>query len=224
MMLNQVIKILVADDHTLFRQGIIRLLNDYNNFVVVAEAENGNELYKKYFQVKPDIILADISMPELSGIQAFEKIKDKDNSVKILFLSMFETTDYIYEVYKSGANGLINKSILQGELHLAIQTVCSGNKYFGSKWDEESLEKLVKDFEPPPEFNIESNVKFSEKEMQILDLISKGLTRTGIAEKLFLSKKAIDYYRFNLMRKSGVKSQAELIKFALSFLKNDKGD
>jgi DNA-binding NarL/FixJ family response regulator len=218
-MLNPVIKILVADDHTLFRQGVIRLLSDNQNFVVVAEAENGEELYKKYFQVKPDVVLADISMPDLSGIEAFEKIKAVDKSVKVLFLSMFESEDYVYETYKSGAMGLINKNILEGELYFAIQNVYKGKKYFGSRWDELSLQKLVKDFEQSPKFANDSPTNYSEKEIKILDLISRGLTSKEIAEQLYLSKKSIDYYRANLMRKADVKNKSELIKFAVNFIK-----
>ncbi|MBK7378708.1 MAG: response regulator transcription factor [Ignavibacteriales bacterium] len=218
-MLNPVIKILVADDHTLFRQGVIRLLSDNQNFVVVAEAENGEELYKKYFQVKPDVVLADISMPDLSGIEAFEKIKAEDKSVKVLFLSMFESEDYVYETYKSGAMGLVNKNILEGELYFAIQNVYKGKKYFGSRWDELSLQKLVKDFEQSPKFANDSPTNYSEKEIKILDLISKGLTSKEIAEQLFLSKKSIDYYRANLMRKADVKNKSELVKFAVNFIR-----
>ena len=218
-MLNPVIKILVADDHTLFRQGVIRLLSDNQNFVVVAEAENGEELYKKYFQVKPDVVLADISMPGLSGIEAFEKIKAEDKSVKVLFLSMFESEDYVYETYKSGAMGLINKNILEGELYFAIQNVFKGKKYFGSRWDELSLQKLVKDFEQSPKFANDSPTNYSEKEIKILDLISKGLTSKEIAEQLFLSKKSIDYYRANLMPKADVKNKSELVKFAVNFIR-----
>lgn len=218
-MLNPVIKILVADDHTLFRQGVIRLLSDNQNFVVVAEAENGEELYKKYFQVKPDVVLADISMPDLSGIEAFEKIKAEDKSVKVLFLSMFESEDYVYETYKSGAMGLVNKNILEGELYFAIQNVYKGKKYFGSRWDELSLQKLVKDFERSPKFANDTPTNYSEKEIKILDLISKGLTSKEIAEQLFLSKKSIDYYRANLMRKADVKNKSELVKFAVNFIR-----
>jgi len=218
-MLNQVIKILVADDHTLFRQGVIRLLSDNHNFVVVAEAENGEELYKKYFQVKPDVVLADISMPDLSGIEAFEKIKAEDKSVKVLFLSMFESEDYVYETYKSGAMGLINKNILEGELYFAIQNVFKGKKYFGSRWDELSLQKLVTDFEQTPKFANDSQTNYSEKEIKILDLISRGLTSKEIAEQLFLSKKSIDYHRANLMRKADIKNKSELVKFAVNFIK-----
>lgn len=218
-MLNQVIKILVADDHTLFRQGVIRLLSDNQNFVVVAEAENGEDLYKKYFLVKPDVVLADISMPDLSGIEAFEKIKAEDKTVKILFLSMFESEDYVYEIYKAGAMGLINKNVLEGELYFAIQNVYKGKKYFGSRWDEASLEKLVKDFERSPMYFNGSQINFSEKEIKILELISRGLTSKEIAEQLFLSKKSIDYYRANLMRKADVKNKSELVKFAMNFLK-----
>ena len=218
-MLNPVIKILVADDHTLFRQGVIRLLSDNQNFVVVAEAENGEELYKKYFQVRPDVVLADISMPDLSGIDAFQKIKAEDKSVKVLFLSMFESEDYVYETYKSGAMGLINKNILEGELYFAIQNVYKGKKYFGSRWDELSLQKLVKDFEQSPKFANNSSTIFSEKEIKILDLISKGLTSKEIAEQLYLSKKSIDYYRANLMRLAVVKNKSELVKFAVNYIK-----
>lgn len=218
-MLNPVIKILVADDHTLFRQGVIRLLSDNQNFVVVAEAENGEELYKKYFQVKPDVVLADISMPDLSGIEAFEKIKAEDKSVKVLFVSMFESEDYVYETFKAGAMGLISKNVLEGELYFAIQNVFKGKKYFGSRWDEVSLQKLVKDFEQSPNYTNDSPINYSMKEIKILDLISKGLTSKEIAEQLFLSKKSIDYYRANLMRKAYVKNKSELVKFAVSFFK-----
>lgn len=101
---------------------------------------------------------------------------------------MFESEDYVYETYKSGAMGLVNKNILEGELYFAIQNVYKGKKYFGSRWDELSLQKLVKDFEQSPKFANDSPTNYSEKEIKILDLISKGLTSKEIAEQLFLSK------------------------------------
>ena len=105
-MKNQVIKILVADDHTLFRQGVIRLLEDRKDFSVVAEAENGNELIEKYFIYYPDIMLADIAMPELTGIQAVQQILKNAPDAKALFLSMYDAGEYVYKVIKSRWNGI----------------------------------------------------------------------------------------------------------------------
>ena len=146
-MKNQIIKILVADDHTLFRQGIIRLLEDRKDISVVAEAENGVELIEKYFIFYPDIVLADIAMPELTGIQAVQHILKRDRNVKALFLSMYDAGEYVYQVIKSGGMGLVNKNILEDELFLAIEKVWIGEKYFGRKWSKEDLTQLINEYE-----------------------------------------------------------------------------
>jgi len=126
MKINMSIKILVADDHKLFRSGIIRLLKDHQNIHIIAEAENGSELIERYFEVSPDIVLVDIAMPQMSGLEAVSKIKEKDPEVKALFLSMYDNDNYKYKVLKSGGMGLINKNILEGELTYAIEQVCKG--------------------------------------------------------------------------------------------------
>ena len=160
-MKNQVIKILVADDHTLFRQGIIRLLEDQNNFSVIAEAENGKELIEMYFNLFPDIILADIAMPELTGIEAVQEILIRDRTAKALFLSMYDAGEYVYKVIKSGGKGLVNKNILEDELFLAIDRVYKGDKYFGRKWNDENLKNLIDEFEKKSNENSKVDIELN---------------------------------------------------------------
>jgi DNA-binding NarL/FixJ family response regulator len=141
------IKTLVADDHNLFRSGIIKLLKYHQSIHIIAEAENGSELIERYFEVSPDIVLADIAMPQKSGLEAVSDIKEKDPEVRALFLSMYDNDEYKYKVLKSGGMGLINKNIMEGELTYAIEQVYNGEMYFRGDWTKEKLELLVSEFE-----------------------------------------------------------------------------
>jgi len=209
------IRILLADDHSLFRAGVIRLLKDHQNIIIVGEAENGEELIEKYFELTPDIIIADIAMPVMNGPEAISRIKERDSEVKALFLSMFEGEEYIYNVLKSGGNGLINKSILEDELVIALERINNGEKYFKGDWDEFSLEKLVKEFESGKKLTKDrQDVKLSFQEEKILKLLNEGLTSKEMAEELHLSKKTVDYYRASLLKKFNFNSPADLIRFA----------
>jgi DNA-binding NarL/FixJ family response regulator len=211
-MKNQIIKILVADDHTLFRQGVIRLLVDNKDYSVVAEAENGKELIDKFFEYCPDIILVDIAMPVLTGIQGVQEILKCDPKAKALFLSMYDTAEYVYKVIKSGGMGLVNKNILGDELFFAIDKVSRGENYFGSKWSDEALDQLISDYERKSIEESFFNIDLNFREEQILQMIIDGATSKDIADKMQLSKKTIDYYRSNLLRKFGIKTQIELAK------------
>ena len=221
-MKNRVIKILVADDHTLFRQGVIRLLEDNKDFTVIAEAENGIELIEKYFYYHPDIILADIAMPGLTGIQSVQEILKQDAKAKALFLSMYDAGEYVYKVIKSGGMGLVNKNILEDELFLAIDKVHNGEKYFGSKWTAEALDQLFYDYEKKSEEDSYFNIDLNFREEQILQMIIDGATSKDIADKMMLSKKTIDYYRSNLLRKFNIKTQIELAKCGIKHFEQKK--
>jgi len=211
-MKTQTIKILVADDHTLFRQGIIKLLEEHKEYEVIAEAENGKDLIEKYFNHCPDIILTDIAMPELTGIQAVEEILKRDRNSKALFLSMYDTEEYVYQVLKSGGMGLVNKNILDEELIYAISKVCNGEKYFGKNWTDANLSLLFQNFEEKFSEETKHSIDLNFREEQILQMIIDGYTSKEIADKMFLSKKTIDYYRSNLLRKFDIKTQIELVK------------
>lgn len=217
--MNNLIKVLIADDHTLFRTGIIRMLSNYPDISVIDEAENGEILYKKYFDNKPDVILVDISMPVLSGLEAVKKIRIKDEPVKALFLSMYDSPDYVYSCLISGGMGLVNKDILEGELVYAIRCVFSGKKYFGKHFNEEKLQDLLSKYESI--YIADSDIQipnFTKREIEILKLIGNGYSSSIIAEKLFISIRTVDSHRTHIMHKLNFNSASELINFAIQYI------
>jgi len=216
------IKVLVADDHKLFRSGIIRLLQDHPNIYILGEAENGLDLVEKFFEVNPDVVLADIAMPQMSGLEAISTIKEKDPGVKALFLSMYDSDEYIYKVLKSGGSGLINKNIMEGELIFALEQVFNGEKYFRGKWDENKLQQLINDFDSNKVSEKHDLEEINYMEEQILRFINQGLNSREIAEKLKTSKKSIDYYRSTLMKKFSLNTQSDLIRFAFLHFNREK--
>lgn len=213
---NEKIRILVADDHNLFRSGIISILSEEKEIFIIGEAETGEELIDKYFRLKPDIVLADISMPDMTGIEALEKILRDDSSAKFLFLSMHEGDEYIYYCYNAGGMGLISKKVLKGELLFALKVVYENKKYFGVDVTEERLRKISDKYKKDTRREIKKD-GLTPREKQILNLISEGCTSNEIAEKLFLSKRTIDSHRTHLMQKLNLKSFPELIKYAINF-------
>ncbi len=217
------IKVLLADDHSLFRKGIIRLLKDWSNILIIAEAESGEELINKYFEFFPDVILVDIAMPLMSGPDAVMKILEKDPKANALFLSMYEGDEYIFKILKSGGMGLINKNIMEGELAYAIEQVYRGEKYFRGNWTNESLEQLIRDFDTYQDENLHSTARVTHREEQVLKFLNQGLSSKEIAERLHLSKKTIDFYRSSIMRKFNLKTIPDLIRFAIRYFyaKND---
>jgi len=219
------IKTLVVDDHKLFRSGIIRLLKEHHNIHIIAEAENGSELIERYFEVSPDIVLVDIAMPKMSGLEAVSRIKEKDSELKALFLSMYDSDAYKYKVLKSGGRGLINKNILEGELTYAIEQVYKGELYFRGNWTKDKLERLISEFESHNNQQIIDDYDVSYREEQVLKMLNEGLMSQQMADKLDLSKKTIDFYRSNIMRKFSLNSVTDLVRFALKYSeKKDDSD
>lgn len=209
---------MIADDHRLFREGIINLLNEAKDILVVEEVENGKELVEKYFEVKPDVIVADISMPVLSGTSAILKIKRKNPSAKVLFLTMHDGEEYFYHCAKVGGDGVINKNVLKDELVYAIRQVYKGKKYFGGVTSEDALMKLFDKYK----FLLKSGSEIdhsslNNNEKEILELVGKGKTSKEIANRLKLSKRTIDYYRTQIMQKLNLKSLPEFIQYAVQF-------
>jgi len=217
------IRLLIADDHNLFREGIKNLLGDEKNIFIVGEAETGESLVTKYMELKPDIVLADISMPQLTGIEALEKLKKSGQHPKFLFLSMFDGDEYIYYCAKAGCYGLVSKKIMKGELIFAIQTVNEGKRYFGAKITEEKLKEIIDNFEKKTE-RTKNGDELTPREEQIVRLISDGLTSNEIADKLFVSKRTIDTHRTHLIQKLNLKSLPDLIKYSINFCMTDKSE
>lgn len=214
---NDYISLLVADDHQLFRSGITSLLNDVDDILIVGEAQTGSEAIEKYFKLKPDVILLDISMPDKSGVDALKEIIAIDRDVKALFLSMYEGDEYIFYVSKIGARGLLTKNIMKGELIYAIRSVYKGEMYFGRIMTDEDLKMLYKKYKKLAQAEIDEYIALSRKEKAILIHISEGKTSAEIAEILDLSKRTIDSHRINLMHKLKVRTLSELINYAVRF-------
>ena len=219
-MTNNIVKILIADDHELFRKGLISLLNSSAKIKIIGEANNGKDLITKYLIYKPDVIIADISMPELSGIEAIKILHKSDDNIKVLFLSMYDGIDYIYHCIKSGGLGLVNKDISKTELLNAISVVAEGNRYFGDEYPKHKIEKILSDYEKQLKSTKYSDIEqLTEKESEILVLLAEGLTSNEIAEKLCISKRTVDTHRNHLIQKLGLKSSPQLIKYAIQSLR-----
>ncbi|MFH1195201.1 MAG: response regulator transcription factor [bacterium] len=213
----KITRILIADDHNLVRQGVVNIIESYPEFSIVAEAEDGLSMIEKYNQFKPEIILSDISMPKLTGMAAAKQILETDKDVKIIFLTMYETDEYIYKAYKLGAYGLLNKNIIKGELIAALRQISSGKKCFAAHNDDE-LKVIIKRYEGISRTHkTDGSFDFSEREKDILLLIARGLTSEQIAENLCISKRTVDAHRSAIMAKLDFKKPPQLIKYAMEF-------
>lgn len=215
--MNKTISILIADDHRLFRSGLISLLENIHNMIVIDECDDGEKLIPQYFELSPDIIITDISMPSVSGFEALKEIRKRDPQAKALFLTMYDSEEYIYYARKIGGKGLLGKNIRKDELVYAITTIAEGNEYFGRKWTPEKLTELDEKYETLTGDSIEPKIGLSSREKEILLMISDGMTSNEIAEELNLSKRTIDNHRYRLMKRVGAQSLPQLIAYAIKF-------
>lgn len=214
---TKTIRVLIADDHKLFRSGIISLLQDVEGILIIGEVEDGRDLIDKYSELKPNVILVDISMPGVGGIEAIKTIKKKDKDVRALVLSMYDSDEYVYYAMKSGAKGLLSKNTMKGELIHAIKTVDDGMLYFGINLTEERMIELEKKYKQLVSTDLDSYNQLNIKDRSILEFISKGMTSQEIADQFKVSKKTIDYYRARIMQRLQIKSLPELISYAVRY-------
>ncbi|MCX6149839.1 MAG: response regulator transcription factor [Ignavibacteriales bacterium] len=212
------IRLIIAEDHILVRAGLINLLTELKDVFVLGEADNGEELIDKYFILNPDIVLTDIAMPKLNGFEAAKEILKKDPDAKILFLSMFDSEEYIYKANSIGAKGLIGKNIMKGELAFAIRRVADGFKYFGNNWSSMELSELMDKYNSNKDNNNSvSTASLTDREIKILKFIADGLTSAEISECLNITKKTVDHDRAKIMSKLNIASLPSLVKFAIQY-------
>lgn len=208
------IKLLLAEDHTIVRQGLSDILEKYQDICIVAEAEDGNAMVKKYFEFGPHVVLSDIEMPGKDGFTATAEILAKDESARIVFLTMYNTDDYIYQAYKMGAFGLISKSVLKSELIKAIRGAAEGQKYFMNRTEKELNDMAARvNVETDSTLKQESDL-LSKRDKDILELIADGFKSEEIAKKLCLSKRTIDVERSKIMAKLNLKTPTHLVVYA----------
>ncbi len=203
------IRIALADDHQLFRNGLKILLGSFNEFEVVAEASNGNELLRALENTAADIVLMDISMPEMDGVEATGRLSRGMPGTRVIALSMYGEEEYYYRMVDAGAKGFILKDFDISDVHDAIIAVHKGGNYFS----QELLYHVINRIK-----NREQEVKsssLSKREKEILLKICEGLSNHEIADSLFISKRTVDKHRANLLAKTGSKNTASLILYAI---------
>ncbi|MBA4405755.1 DNA-binding response regulator [bacterium] len=210
------IRVLLADDHTILRQGLVDILKSYDDIIVVAEVENGGELIQKYEKVKPDIVLTDIEMPIVSGIVAAKQIIQKHPEAKILFLSMYTGEDYIYKIDSIGGKGLLSKEIIKDEFVYAIRSVFNGGTYYFGK-NVEELEHILHRSKEIVNRRKNANTSLTIREHEILLEIAKGISSEEIASNLKMGKRTVDTFRSSIMSKLNIKSLSMLIKYAIHY-------
>jgi len=199
------IKVLVAEDHNIVREGLINCLNLNSKIIVVGEACNGIEALQKTKELNPDILLLDLSMPELDGIEVLQIIKKRSPEVKVIILTAHYEKEYIEEMRNKGADGYLLKNITLTELNDAIDKVYKGEKYYFDMLDGEK-EPLA---DKPPEL--------TDREIQILRMLANELSAKEIADKLNLSVRTVETHRENIKKKFNVNSMISLVKLAIKY-------
>ncbi|WKB82240.1 response regulator transcription factor [Cellulophaga lytica] len=220
--MSSTISIVLADDHSLVRDGIRSLLEEEKDLVVVAEVSNGKEAIEIVEEKNPDLLIIDIRMPIMNGIDAVEILNKQGTTTKAIILSMHDSEEYILKSVKAGANGYLLKDTGKVEFIKAIRTVQQGDKYFSGDISNVLVNNLLNGNKTVSETvktskNNSNPFDLTSKELQVLELVLTGLTNKQISEKLQNSKRTVETHRFNLMRKMEVKNLIDLSKKAQQY-------
>ncbi|MBE9460791.1 response regulator [Dyadobacter subterraneus] len=215
------IRILVVDDHSVVRQGIITLLEDEDDILIVGEASDGDEVLEKVSKLKPDVVLLDLTMPRVSGLEAIKLLVPVFPDVRILVFSMHNNADYILSAVTSGAAGYLLKDTGRDEILKAVRSVASGELYYPPNASSIIIRNLIlpkKETEiPESKIGNPASVwnKMTPREQQILQCLTEGMSSKDIAEHFTISSNTVANQRASIMRKANVKNTAELIGLAL---------
>jgi two-component system, NarL family, response regulator NreC len=211
------IKILLADDHPLVRSGLVKLLEPYKEFVVIGEASDGEEAVAMTKKLGPDVVIIDLSMPKLSGVEATKLIRKHSPLVKVLVLTMHDNEEYVYQILKSGANGYMLKNTSKDDLAAAIRAVANGDKFFSPRVSEIMVKAYLRKAGAREEQVADNDdIPLTKREKEILSYIAEGLNNAQIGEKLFISARTVDTHRTNIMQKLDIHDAANLVRYALS--------
>ena len=195
----------------MFREGLVNLLSSAPDIEVIAEAEDGREATEKTKKLNPDVVLIDIGMPHMNGIEATRVLKKDMPDLKIIAVSMHSDRQFVKGILEAGADGYLLKNCTYKQLIDAIQSVYSGKKYLS----DDITEMIIKGYLDPAETETEGYTELSEREMEILKLYAEGKSTREISEKLFISVKTVGTHKQHILEKLGLKTNADIVKYAI---------
>ncbi len=207
------IRVLICDDHTILREGIRLLLNSQPDIEVVAEAVDGREAVDKARTVKPDVILMDIAMPFLNGLEATKQIRRDNPNARVLVLTMYESDEYVAQMLEAGAAGYVLKKVAGSELVYALRAVYQGEAFLYPSITKRLVEDYLRRVESGQERDTFDGL--TDREREVLQLIAEGHTNKAIADLLNLSVRTVQNHRAHIMEKLGMHDRGELIKYAI---------
>jgi DNA-binding NarL/FixJ family response regulator len=211
--MGQKVRIVIAEDHTILREGLRSLLSADPNFEIVGEAEDGREAIRCVEKLKPDLILTDLSMPRMNGMEAIKEIRRISPVTKILVLTVHKAEEYILSTFRAGANGYLLKDSTHAELVMAVKKVLSGKQYISPEISEKVIEGYLEGKK-----TLKSRTSWetlTQREREILKLIAEGYKNKEIADDLCISVKTVEKHRANLMEKLDLHSIQALTAFAI---------
>ncbi len=208
------IRLLLADDHAVLRAGLKMLLNAQPDMEVIAEAADGNEAVRKSRELAPDIVLMDITMPGLSGLEATREVKRQNPAVKVLVLTVHDDENYLYQMFQSEADGYVPKKAADTELLVAIRATYRGEHFIHPSMTAGLVAEL-RHKEMPSPVTSQDEDGLSQREREVLRLMAMGHTNQQVADILFLSIKTVETYKARLKEKLGLRGRAELVRYAV---------
>ncbi len=208
---SEIIKVLLADDHPVVRRGLQFCLAKEHRLKVVGEATSGEEAVEKALKLQPDVVLMDISMPGMNGLDATERLRQQAPAVKVLVLSVHNNRDYIFRIIQAGAHGYVSKEASTDELLRAIDSVQSGKTFFSPEIAQAALQQMVENGGKKDPF-----AQLTSREKEVLVLIAEGRSNKEIASKLGIGVRTIETHRERIMRRLDIHSVAGLTKFAIA--------
>jgi DNA-binding NarL/FixJ family response regulator len=208
-------EIILADDHRMMRQGVRRILEEQPGLKIIGEAGDGLELLALMKKNVPDLVIMDVSMPNLRGIEATREVKSQFPKVKVLILSMYKDKDYLAQAIAAGADGYILKEDADIELYSALKAIRTGSHYVSPTLADQVTDSFIKVLRKHPKQETQGR-ELTTRESEVLKLIAEGKTSREIADLLTISVRTAENHRLNLMRKLGFKKNIQLVRYAIT--------